>query len=168
MMNIKMIYSNLFNVGQNDASSINQNTNDNNESKALESIMRESLASFPYDDYNYKKFNFQKKYFDSDDICLLEKLYVNELVNNRYIFKIYFTDIFKKRIVNEDIKENNIEKKINQDINSSSSFINSEDKDEDEDEKEKLILQNNAKYCGILKNKLIKNINQASNFDEIN
>ena len=152
----------LFNVGQNDASSINQNTNDINESKGLETIMRESLVSFPYDEY--KKFNFHKKYFDSDDICLLEKLYVNELVNNRYIFKIYFTDIFKKRIVYENVKEKNIDIKINPEISYSSSFIN----DEDEEEKENIIKQNNAKYCGVLKNRLIKNINKASNFDEIN
>jgi hypothetical protein len=89
----------LFNVGQYDLSTINQNTNDINTNNALESIMRESITSFPIEDYNYKIFNFHKKYFDSDDICLLEKLYVNELVNIylKFILLIYSVEeIFMK------------------------------------------------------------------------
>lgn len=161
----------LFDVGQSILSPDNHNLNDIN-NNALDKIMRDSLISFQCEDYIYKKYNFHKKYFGSDDICLLEKLYVNELDNNRYIFKIYFSDIFKKKIIdnNDNKKKNNLTTKHNNnDLNSSesSSFLLNK---EDEDEKENIISKNNSKYCEILKSKLIRNVNRETinTFDKLN
>ena len=84
--------------------------------------------------------------------------------------KIYFTDIFSRRnnYENEEKIKNAFEIKIKNNINNSSPIINKVDEDEDEDEKDNIIKKNNAKYCEILKNKLIRNINKASinTFDE--
>ena len=153
----------LFDVGRSMLSSDNHNLNDIN-NNVLDKIMRDSLISFQCEDYIYKKYNFHKKYFGSDDICLLEKLYVNELDNNRYIFKIYFSDIFKSKIIdnNDNSKKNNLTIKYNNnDLNSSesSSFLLSK---EDEDEKKDIISKNNSKYCEILKSKLIINVNRET------
>ena len=159
--------NNLYEGDQTELSTVYPNINDNNNIKNndLEEIVRESLSFFPYDDFNYKKFNFHKKYFGSDDISLLEKLYLNELVNNRYIFKIYFTEIFSRRVIEENkeqIQKINIEKNI---IHNNSSFsINEENEDEEDEEKKKrnIIADNNSKYCELLKSKLVNKIFKGS------
>ena len=158
----------LFDIDKSEISSMNHNLNNLNDNNiatnALERIMTESMVSFPIDDYNCKKFNFHKKYFGSDDICLLEKLYVNELVNNRYIFKIYFSDIFMRKNIREgeENKKTNLHMKGNDENNSNnSSFII----EEFEDDKENTINQNNLKYCEDIKLKLIKNIKMDKTYD---
>ena len=160
--------NNLYEVDQTDLSTVYPNINDNNKNNNdLEEIVRESLSFFPYDDFNYKKFNFHKKYFGSEDISLLEKLYLNELVNNRYIFKIYFTEIFSKRIIEENKEKklkNNIDKNI-EIINKSSFSINEEEEDDDEEgerQKVNIIIDNNSKYCELLKLKLVSKIYKGS------
>ena len=159
----------LFYVDKSEMSSVKNNLNDNNlTNNVLDRIMQESITSFPCDDSNHKKFNPHKKYFGSDDICLLEKLYVNELVNNRYIFKIYFSNIFMKRNIdeNEVNKKNNLQVKGNNEVNSSTSSFIIEEYEED---KENIIHQNNLKYCESIKLKLIKDVNRdrINTFDYI-
>ena len=166
----------LYNIGQSPQSITNKNTiNNNNVNQVLDNIMRESIISLPYIDYNYRKFNFSKKYFGSDDVCLLEKLYINELVNNRYIFKIYFSDIFRQKASCLEINKqknkvkNKNESNINEKINLTTS-INNEDEDEYDEEEENEIVKNNNKYCDSLKSKLIRCIKKANidTLDELN
>ena len=150
----------FFYISQSIKSSANPTLNDIN-NNFLDKIMGDSLISFPCEEY--KKYICQKKYFGSYDICLLEKLYVNELVNNRYIFKIYFSDIFKKRIVDDEdkSKQNNSKTDSYDNLNSSSNTEN------DDEEEEIFTTSNNSKYCELLKKKLIRNINNTSNsFEE--
>jgi hypothetical protein len=153
----------LYFYGQSILGSVNPTLNDLN-NNILDKIMRESITSFPFDEF--KKYNCQKKYFGSYDICLLEKLYVNETVNNRYIFKIYFSDIFKKKIIDdEDKNKKNISISINEIDDNSISSSHSENREE----KESIIASNNSKYCEFVKKKLIRIINKVSNpFDEVN
>ena len=129
----------LYFYGQSILGSVNPTLNDLN-NNILDKIMRESITSFPFDEF--KKYNCQKKYFGSYDICLLEKLYVNETVNNRYIFKIYFSDIFKKKIIDgEDKNKKNISISINEIDDNSISSSHSENREE----KESIIASNNSK-----------------------
>ena len=152
----------LYFYGQSIRSSVNPTLNDINNNNVLDKIMRESITSFPFDEF--KKYNCQKKYFGSYDICLLEKLYVNETVNNRYIFKIYFSDIFKKKIIDDEDKNKKNISIIENDDNSISSSHS-----ENKEEKENIIASNNSKYCEFVKKKLIRIINKVSNpFDEVN
>ena len=159
-------YKNNIDIGQSLFSSTNPNINENNVNQVLDNIMRESLTSFPYNDYNYKEFNFQKKYFGSDDVCLLEKLYVNELDNNRYIFKIYFNNIFDRKFIDNSNKSD--KNKKNNNINDETINFSSYKLNDVVDEEKKNNIINNNKYCQILKNNLIRHIKQSTNdiFDE--
>lgn len=38
-----------------------------------------------------------KKYYGSDVVSLLEKLYFNNVVDNKYMFKIYFSELFRRK-----------------------------------------------------------------------
>ena len=164
----------LNNIGQSMISLTNNNTTNNNVNQVLDNIMRESIISFPCNDYSYRKFNFSKKYFGSDDVCLLEKLYINELVNNRYIFKIYFSDIFRYKTSCLEInKQNNkIKNKnkgnFNEKINLTTSINNDDDENEDDEENE--IVKNNNNYCESLKSILIRCFKRANTetLDELN
>ena len=173
----------LYNIGQSMQSITNNNTiNNNNANQVLDNIMRESIISLPNIDYNHRKFNFSKKYFGSDDVCLLEKLYINELVNNRYIFKIYFSDIFRQKASCLEInkQKNKVKNKnknkltFNEKINLTASINNDDEDDENEDkyneEEENEIDKNNNKYCDSLKSKLMICIKKANieTLDELN
>ena len=169
----------LYNIGQSlQSSTINNNTiNNNNVNQVLDNIMRESIISFSGNEYNYRKFNFSKKYFGSDDVCLLEKLYINELVNNRYIFKIYFSDIFRQKtsFLEKNKQKNKNRNNINEKINLTTSINNDDDDDNDENEdedneEENEIDKNNNKFCELLKSKLIRCIKKANTetLDELN
>jgi len=173
----------LYNIGQSMQSITNNNTvNNNNVNQVLDNIMRESIISLPNIDYNHRKFNFSKKYFGSDDVCLLEKLYINELVNNRYIFKIYFSDIFRQKASCLEInkQKNKVKNKnknkltFNEKINLTASINNDDEDDENEDkyneEEENEIDKNNNKYCDSLKSKLMICIKKANieTLDELN
>ena len=97
----------------------------------------------PLNDENpSQNFHFKKKYFGSEAISLLEKLYVSMVEgnnNNRYIFKIYFSELFKKKI-------NMLS------LDSSNSIINENENKE-----------NNKKLCKFLRSKLLRKINKYKN-----
>ncbi len=110
-------------------------------------LFRESVLN------NVKKL---KKYFGSDVVSLLEKLYNNNVVENLYIFKIYFTEIFKKKkrtISKENLNNNNLDNSNSLSIQN----INSLTLDENE------IRENNKKYCNFLKTKLLRKIRKSNN-----
>ena len=122
----------------------NNNVNLNNDfDKILRetNLFRESILN------NVKKL---KKYFGSDVVSLLEKLYINNVVDNQYIFKIYFTEIFKKknRIISKDNEFN---------LDNSNSILNPISLDENE------IKENNKKYCNYVKSKLLRKIRRDNN-----
>ena len=97
-----------------------------------------------------------KKYYGSEVVSLLEKLYNNNVVGNLYIFKIYFTEIFKKkkRIISKENLNNN-----NLDNSNSISIQNCNSLSLDENE----IRENNKKYCNFLKTKLLRKIRKSNN-----
>jgi len=158
----------LYNIGQSlQSCTVNNTINNSNVNQVLDNIMRESIVSLPFFDYNYRKFNFSKKYFGSDDVCLLEKLYINELVNNRYIFKIYFSDIFRQKASCLELnkQKNKNKNKNNEKINLSISINNDDDEGEngdDDDKEDNEIIKNNNKYCESLKSRLIRCITKAN------
>lgn len=123
----------------------------------------------PFDIYHFKN-----KMFGSESLCFLENLYRSDLINNSYILKIYFCEIFKKKtfdknfynvtiknskdtskssldIINDtEIKNINKNKTINNISASSSSNF------------EALIKENNQKLCENIKNKLLKKIGKSN------
>ena len=118
---------------------------------------------------SFEPYNFRKKIFGSESISLLENLFTNDSDNNNYSFKIYFCEIFKKKIIekkNSTKKINNINNKnytINDtderysqgnanNNNSSSSYI-------DENE----LKEYNQKLCNNIKNKILKKIGKSEN-----
>ena len=108
-----------------------------------------------FDPFN---FNFKKKIFGSEMISFLENVYMSDLSNNNYIFKIYFTEIFKKS--GNDKKSNHISNNENRDsenLSGTNLFGNSEDSE---------IKENNKKVCKFLKNKLLKKIGKSNDIFE--
>ena len=71
---------------------IEDSKNENNDDKFINllrdtNLFKDNMVS------NLKK---AKKYYGSDVVSLLEKLYFNTVVDNKYMFKIYFSELFKK------------------------------------------------------------------------
>jgi hypothetical protein len=132
--------------------SANQNQENNNKND-LDNMIRDS--SLFRDSILMSMKNF-KKYYGSEVVSLLEKLYNNNVVGNLYIFKIYFTEIFKKkkRIISKENLNNN-----NLDNSNSISIQNCNSLSLDENE----IRENNKKYCNFLKTKLLRKIRKSNN-----
>ena len=127
----------------------------NNNQKGLDSIIQESYISNLGNDFNNNKlFDYSKRYYGSEDLSSLEKLYVNNLNTNRYIFKIYFKDIFNRKII-ENEKEKNVGA-----INGGFKNININDSYESEEDNQIKIY--NKRFCERIKTKLIRNIGNAA------
>ena len=106
----------------------------------------------------FDPFNFKKKIFGSEMISLLENVYMSDLSSNNYIFKIYFTEIFKKS--DNDKKSNNISNNENRNsakLSGTNLFGNPEDSE---------IKENNQKLCKFLKNKILRKIGKSNNIFE--
>ena len=86
------------------------------------------------------------KYFNNNTISLIEKLYLNESNTNKFFFKIYFSNIFKKK---EEAKNNENSRK------------KGENSKEEINENE--INENNKLICTIVKNKLMQKIGKSKN-----
>ena len=108
----------------------------------------------------FDPYNFKKKFFGSESICILEHLFMNDLVNNNnYTFKIYFSEIFKQKKINDQNQITNNLKLIN-DSNkiSNSNITNPYILNE--------IKRNNLKFCENLKNKILKKIGKSEELFE--
>ena len=132
---------------------INQNQENNNNQNNLDYLIRDSSLFRESILISMKNL---KKYYGSDIVSLLEKLYNNNVVENSYIFKIYFTEIFKKkkRIISKENSNNN-----NLDNSNNISIQNSNSLTLDENE----IRENNKKYCNFLESKLLRKIRKSNN-----
>ena len=131
---------------------INKNLDNNNNKNDLDNMIRDSTLFRESIIMSMKNF---KKYYGSDVVSLLEKLYNNNVVENLYIFKIYFTEIFKKKkrtISKENLNNNNLDNSNSLSIQN----INSLTLDENE------IRENNKKYCNFLKTKLLRKIRKSN------
>ena len=131
---------------------INKNVDNNNNKNDLDNMIRDSTLFRESIIMSMKNF---KKYYGSDVVSLLEKLYNNNVVENLYIFKIYFTEIFKKKkrtISKENLNNNNLDNSNSLSIQN----INSLTLDENE------IRENNKKYCNFLKTKLLRKIRKSN------
>ena len=137
---------------------LNNGKNNITENSNLMNMIR-NTELFPgnnaFDPFN---FNFKKKIFGSELISLLENLYMSDLNSNNYIFKIYFTEIFKKS--DNDKKSNHISNNENRDITNLSGtnlLANPQDSE---------IKENNQKLCKFLKNKLLRKIGKSNDIFE--
>ena len=132
---------------------INQNQENNYNQNNLDYLIRDSSLFRESILISMKNL---KKYYGSDIVSLLEKLYNNNVVENSYIFKIYFTEIFKKkkRIISKENSNNN-----NLDNSNNISIQNSNSLTLDENE----IRENNKKYCNFLESKLLRKIRKSNN-----
>ena len=92
-----------------------------------------------------------KKYFGSEVLSLLEKLYINSS-DNQYIFKIFFSEIFKNK--KRDINKEN--ENFNNISNINTSNLISVSLDENE------IKDNNDKYCIYLKSRILRKIKRKN------
>ena len=92
-----------------------------------------------------------KKYFGSEVLSLLEKLYINSS-DKQYIFTIFFSEIFKNK--KRDINKEN--ENFNNISNIYTSNLNSVSIDENE------IKENNNKYCIYLKSRILRKIKRAN------
>ena len=126
-----------------------------NNQRGLDSIIQEAnMSCLGNDFFNNKLFNFSKRYYGSEDLSSLEKLYMNSLTTNRYIFKIYFKDIFKRKIIeNQNEESTKLINERNKNINTNDSYDSEEDN---------LIKIYNKRFCEKIKTKLIRNIGKAT------
>ena len=138
---------------------INNNGKNNITENANLMNMIRNTELFPgnnaFDPFN---FNFKKKIFGSEMISLLENVYMSDLSNNNYIFKIYFSEIFKKNASEKN--PNRISKKENRDsvnLSGTNLFGNPEENE---------IRENNQKLCKFLKNKLLRKIGKSTDIFE--
>ena len=92
----------------------------------------------------------KKKFFGSDVISVLEKMFFN-MDENRYIFKIFFSEILNKNNNNENNNEIN-----NEIFNSFTNIIPNNNSINEEFE------ENNKKYCEEIEKRLNKLINKFS------
>ena len=124
----------------------NKNNNNTTENSNLMNIIR-NTEFFPGNN-SFEIYNFKKKFFGSNSISLLENLYMSSSSNNNYFFKIYISEIFK----------NNNEFKSKENINNNhmNSLIS-------ESKSEKEIIENNKNICQIIKNKLLKKLQNPEN-----
>ena len=153
-------------INNQDQNNINKN-NITTENANLMNIIR-NTELFPGNN-TFEPYNFRKKIFGSESISLLENLFTNDSANNNYSFKIYFCEIFKKKIFEkkksskkikninkENYSINDTEERYSQGIsnnnNSSSSNI-------DENE----IKEYNQKLCNNIKNKMLQKIGKSEN-----
>jgi hypothetical protein len=103
-------------------------------------------------------FNFKKKIFGSEMISLLDNVYMSDLSSNNYIFKIYFTEIFKKSGNDKkSIHISNNEKRDSANLSGTNLFGNPEYSE---------IKENNQKLCKFLKNKLLRKITKSNDIFE--
>ena len=138
------------------------NANTTIENANLMNIVR-NTDLFPGNN-SFEPYNFKKKFYGSESICLLENICMNEFFDTNNIFKIYFSEIFKKK---------NYEKK-SENINSSKNNLSINDGDNEERNSLEIfndiistslidneIKENNQKLCKIIKNKFLKKIGKV-------
>ena len=143
-----------------------KNKTNNSQNTNLMNIIR-NTELFPSNSFNI--YHFKNKIFGSQYICFLENIYKSDITNNNYILKIYFCEIFKKKI-----NENNFYNNINtiRNINSKNS-LNIVNDTEMQNYKSKTLFnissssssvfesgirENNQKLCENIKNKILKKI----------
>ena len=154
-----------------DNSKLHERESNNNKNSLVENNnlmnMIRNTELFPgnnmFEPFNY---NFKKKFFGSELISLLENLYISDLADNNYIFKIYFGEIFKKKNFNKKGNNKNKINIINEDRNSLNISLNNIS----DSMKENEIKENNANLCKFLKNKLLRKIGKSKDdfFEEEN
>jgi hypothetical protein len=146
-MNISEMYSNKnLNVTNN----INTSLGILDSNEAFESILRDTSVFKENILFAVKQF---KKYFGSDILSLLEKIY-HITIDKQKIFRIYFTEIFKKKkkIIPKEKENENENSNVISNINISNSLL----LDESE------IKENNNNYCIHLKSKILRKIKRTN------
>lgn len=146
----------------NNQENINNNNKDKNENinenANLMNIIR-NTDLFPGNN-SFGPYNFKKKFYGSESISFLENLYISDLDDNNYIFKIYFSEIFKKK--NIDNKSKNNEKNNNGGRNSQGMF-NNQFTNFNNVEAGNEIQENNQNLCKNIKAKILKMIGKSEN-----
>ena len=120
----------------------------NSQNEGFDTILRDTSIFNENIIYAVKK---AKKYFGSEVLSLLEKLYINSS-DKQYIFTIFFSEIFKNK--KRDINKEN--ENFNNISNIYTSNLNSVSIDENE------IKENNNKYCIYLKSRILRKIKRAN------
>ena len=102
----------------------------------------------------------KKKFFGSDITSVLEKLFFN-IDENRYIFKIFFSEILHKKNNNENNNNNNTNNEI---FNSFTNIIpnNSNNNNSNNNSINEDLEENNKKYCDEIEKRINKLINKFS------
>ena len=106
----------------------------------------------------------KKKFFSSDVVSVLEKLFFN-MDENRYIFKIFFSEILNKKNNNENDSLNKKKIKGELNLNSFSNIIpnnQNSNKDSNNNTINEDFDENNKKYCEEIEKRLNKLINKFS------
>ena len=134
------------NLGISDSNESFRPTNSQNE--GFDTILRDTSIFNENIIFTMKK---AKKYFGSEVLSLLEKLYINSS-DNQYIFKIFFSEIFKNK--KRDINKEN--ENFNNISNINTSNLISVSLDENE------IKDNNDKYCIYLKSRILRKIKRKN------
>ena len=121
---------------------IEDSKNENNDDKFINllrdtNLFKDNMVS------NLKK---AKKYYGSDVVSLLEKLYFNTVVDNKYMFKIYFSELFRKKIkVNRNTEYSGSENNMN--INSGGRFTSYKNDTSGVNTNEADLKAMNKKFC---------------------
>jgi hypothetical protein len=157
----------------------NNNNNDNNNNNNNESLSSEiETKNKEINDENIKINNLlrisdlfvdtitqniinKKKFFGSDITSVLEKLFFN-IDENRYIFKIFFSEILHKKNNNENNNNNN--NTNNEIFNSFTNIIpnNSNNNNSNNNSINEDLEENNKKYCDEIEKRINKLINKFS------
>ena len=176
IMNFKMDFNlNLFVLSNynNPNSSYDENSISNIDNKNnmtdntnLMSALR-NTEYFPGNN-GFDPYNVKKQFFGSESISFLETLYKSDDThNNNYNFKIYFTEIFKKKNVDKNFKSKNkkhtISKNVHKDINNK---INNKNSISNSPKINNEIKTYNQQLCKNLKNRLLNKIGKSENFLE--
>lgn len=100
-----------------------------------------------------------KKFYGSDAVSLLEKLYVNNSDNDNYLLKIFFSELFRKKILKRNITFDEINTKRKTELKKKT-YSKKEMQKEILLENENLAKENRD-FCNKLKKKIFKKISKS-------